>query len=303
VPGVIVAEQYADQAAGLRRLFARKCLHVVSFAAGSPGAGKSLLVANVAACLAREGKSVLVFDENAGRRDIASCFGATRYATRYDLSQVIDSKKSIADVLLNVAPGIQILPAATAVKQLGTLNEVRRQALLAGLGALDEPPDVILVDTSQNHPLGFSPFGLAAHDTVIVMTPMPASITDAYALIKKVSLGYARRNYRVLVNGVRGVEEGRAVFGNIARVAHSKRFARLEFAGCIPLDEHMPQAAVMGQPVGGLYPESPAAKACRTLTDELLDWRLPDGESDGLEQFVLHLLHLSKHIDPVAIYA
>ncbi|GHU28945.1 site-determining protein [Betaproteobacteria bacterium] len=295
-----MAEQYADQAAGLRRLFARKRLHVVSFAAGSPGAGKSLLVANVAACLAREGKSVLVFDENAGRRDIASCFGTS---TRYDLSHVIDRKKSIADVLLNVAPGIQVLPAATAVKQLGTLNEVRRRALLAGLCALDEPPDVILVDTSLDHPLGFSPLGLAAHDTVIVMTPMPASITDAYALIKKVSLGYARRNYRVLVNGVRGVEEGRAVFGNIARVAHSKRFARLEFAGCIPLDEHMPRAAVMGQPVGGLYPESPAAKACRTLADELLDWRLPDGESGGLEQFILHLLHLSKHIDPVAIYA
>jgi flagellar biosynthesis protein FlhG len=299
-----VAERYADQAAGLRRLFARECLRVVSFASGSPGAGKSLLVANLAACLAWEGKSVLVFDENAGRRNIASCFGAKAcYAARYDLSHVIDRKKPIADVLLNVAPGIQVLPAADAVKHLGTLDESQGMALLEGLCALEERPDVILVDTSRDHPLGFSPLGLAAHDTVIVLTPMPASITDAYALIKKVSIGYDMRNYRVLVNGVRGVDEGRAVFGNIAQVAHKKRFARLEFAGSIPLDEHMSRAVALHRPACALYPESPAAKACRALAGDLLNWRLPDGGSGGLEQFVLHLLHLSKHIDPVAIYA
>ena len=292
--------EYADQAAGLRRLFARERLRVVTFAAGSPGVGKSLLVAGVAACLAQQGKSVLVFDENAGRKTIASCFGAV---ARHDLAQVIDGARPVADVLLRVAPGIQVLPAAGAVGQLGKLSEPQQRALLAGLCALDEPPDVILVDASPDHPLGFSPLGLAAHDTVIVMAPTPASITDAYALIKKVSLGYARRNYRVLVNGVRGMEEGRAVFGNIARVTHGRRFARLEFAGCVPLDEHMQRAAALGQPVVGLYPESPAARACRALAGDLLEWRLPDGEPGGLEQFVQHLLHLSRQIDPVAIYA
>lgn len=298
-----MAEQYADQAAGLRRLFARERLRVVTFAAGSPGVGKSLLVANVAACLAQQGKTVLVFDENvgrSGRRTVASCFGA---AVRHDLSHVVDRQRSMAEVLVPVAPGIQVLPAAGAVGQLGKLDEAQRRALLAGLCALDEQPEVILVDASPDHPLGFSPLGLAAHDTVIVMAPTPASITDAYALIKKVSLGYARRNYRVLVNGVRGVEEGRAVFGNIARVTHGRRFARLEFAGCVPLDEHMQRAATLCQPVGGLYPDSAAAKACRSLAADLLEWRLPDGEPGGLEQFVQHLLHLSRHIDPVAIYA
>jgi flagellar biosynthesis protein FlhG len=295
-----VAKQYADQAAGLRRLFAHGCLRVVSFAAGSPGTGKSLLVANVADCLAQQGKSVLVFDENVGRRDIASFFGAT---ARFDLSHVIDGEKPMVDVLLNVAPGIRVLPAADAVRQLGTLDEAQSQALLAGLCHLDEPPDVILVDTSLDHPLGFSPLGLAAHDTVIVIAPTPVSIKEAYALIKKVRLGYGSRNYRVLVNGARSEEEGRALFGNIARVTHSRRLARLEFAGCIPQDEHLPQAAALRQPVSSLYPESSAAKACHALADDLLNWRLPDGEPGGLEQFVLHLLHWSKHIDPVAIYA
>lgn len=294
-----MAELHVDQAAGLRRLFAQERLRVVAFAAGSPGVGKSLLVANVAACLAQLGKSVLVLDENT-KRNIASCFGAV---ARHDLQQVVDREKSLPDVLLSVAPGIQVLPAAKAVKKLGKLNEQQQRTLLASLSALDEPADVILVDASPDHPLGFSPLALAAHETVIVMSPTPASITDAYALIKKVSLGYARRNYRVLVNGVRGSEEGRAVFGNIARVTHSRRFARLEFAGCVPLDERMHQAASLSQPVGCLYPESPAAKACRKLAGDLLDWRLPGEDSGGVEQFVQQLLHLSQHIDPVAIYA
>lgn len=294
-----MAELYTDQAAGLRRMFARERLRVVTFASGSPGVGKSLLVANLAACLGQQGKSVLVLDENT-KRNIASCFGAH---ARHDLAHVIDGEKSLADVVVSVAHGVQVLPAAKAVKKLGKLNQQQQRALLASLSAMEDFPDVILVDTSRDHPLGFSPLGLAAHDTVIVMSPTPASITDAYALIKKVSLGYARRSYRVLVNGVRGSEEGRSVFGNIARVTHSRRFARLEFAGCIPLDERMHQAATLSQPVDFLYPDSPAAKACRKLAGGMLDWQLPEGEAGGLEQFVEQLIHLSQHIDPVAIYA
>jgi flagellar biosynthesis protein FlhG len=298
-----MAELYADQAAGLRRLFSQKRLRVVSFAAGSRGVGKSLVVANVAASLAQQGKTVLVFDENAGHGNVASYLGA---APRDDLSEVIDRGKSLADVLLDLAPGLSVLPAAGAARRFAWLDEAQRRALAAGLSALDAlpdgPPDVILVDTSPDHPLGFSPLGLAAHDTVIVMAPTPASITDAYALIKKVSLGYEKRDYRVLVNGAH-TQEGRAIFGNVARVTHGRRFARLEFAGSVPLDEHVPRAAALGRPAADQHPDSPAAKAYRALACDLLDWPLPDGESGELERFVRDLLHFCRHIDPVAIYA
>ncbi len=83
---------------------------------------------------------------------------------------------------------------------------------------MERPADVILVDASLDHPLGFSPLGLAAHDTVIVVSPDVPAITDAYALIKKVSLGYARKNFRILVNKVRAQDEAEAIYGNIAQV-------------------------------------------------------------------------------------
>lgn len=295
----VVADLRGDQAAGLRRLFGREQSRIVTFAAGSAGVGKSISVANLAAALARQGKEVLVLDENT-EGNVASLYGAE---IRYDLHHVINREKSLAEVLLTVAPGVRILPAARAVKKLGKLNAAQQETLLESLGEMERPADVILVDTSLDHPLGFSPLGLAAHDAVVVISATGASITEAYALIKKVSLGYSRKNFRILVNRVRGADEAEAIHGNIAQVTRSRGLACLDYAGHVPLDEHLRQAARLGQPVVGLFPDAPAAKAFRTLATDLLNWPSPDNEGGGLEQFVQQLLHLSRHTDPIAIRA
>ncbi len=294
-----MAEYHGDQAAGLRRLFGREPLRVVTFAAGSVGVGKSLLVANLAAALARQGKAVLVLDENA-RNSVAACYGAT---ARHDLLQVINGDEALSEVLMTVAQGVSVIPAVQAVKQLGKLSPRQQDALLACITAIERATDVILVDASLDHPLGFSPFGLAAHDTVVVMSATSASITDAYALIKKVSLGYARKNFRILLSKVRGSDEAEAIYGNIAQLTHSRGLARLQYAGFVPLDEHLRQSARLRQPVVGLFPEAPAAKAYRAIASELLTWPMPSDDAGGLEQFVQQLLHLSHDIDPIAIYA
>lgn len=294
-----VAEYRGDQADGLRRLFGQEPSRIVTFAAGGAGVGKSALVANLAAAIARRGKEVLVLDENSNN-NIASCFGAR---ARYDLQHVINREKSLSEVLLAVAPGVRVLPTARSIKKLGTLTLLQQEALLESITGMEKPADVILVDASLDHPLGFSPLGLAAHDTVIVISASGESITDAYALIKKVSLGYARKNFRILVNKVRGVDEAAAIHGNIARLTHNKGLARLDYAGFVPLDERLRQASRLGQPVVALFPEAPAAKAYRTIASDLLDWPLPGNETGGLEQFIQQLLHLSRHIDPIAIYA
>lgn len=294
-----MAEYHGDQAAGLRRLFGRDRLRIVAFAAGSVGVGKSLLVANVASMLALQGKEVLVLDESP-KDNVATRFGAL---ARYDLQHVINREKALGEVLVTVAPGVRILPAAIAVKKLGNLNAIQQDALLQSIVGMENPADVILVDASLDHPLGFSPLGLAAHDAVIVMSAGGVSITDAYALVKKVSLGYARKNFRILVNKVRGIDEAVTLYNNIKQVTHSRGLARLEYAGFVPLDEYLRQASRLCQPVGGLFPDAPSAKAYRTIARDLLSWSLPDDDAGGIEQFVQQLLHLSQDIDPIAIYA
>ena len=295
-----MADYRGDQAAGLRRLFGQKAAtRVITFVGGSAGVGRSAIVANLAAALVRLGKDVLVLDESA-RDGAAACFGAL---VRNDLQHVVEGEKALEDVMLTVPAGVRVLPVARTVSALARLSSHEQERLIATLAGLTPSPDFILVDASHDHPLGFSPFGLAAHETVIVVPPTPGAITEAYALIKKVSLAYASRSYRVLVNKARSIEEGRTIFGNIARVTHARRLARLEYVGCVPADERMTQAARLCQPAVGLYPEAPAARVLRTLAGNLIDWSSADATAGGLEQFLQQLLHLSQRYDPVAIYA
>ena len=288
-----------DQAAGLRRLFARKQTRVVAFASGGAGAGKSVIVANLAVALAHRGKEVLVLDES-GRNGIPACFGA---AARHDLLQVVERQRPMAEVLLTVAPGVRVLPAALAVGRLCRLSGRQQEALLEGVASLENPPDVVLVDASPDHPLGFSPLALAAHDAVIVISAAGTSITESYALIKKVVLGYARRNFRIVVNRARSPEEALAIHANMDSVARARRLAALDYGGFVPHDERLRQACRLCQPVVDLFPDSPSARAQRALAGELLAWPLPDEAAGGLEQFMRRLLHLSRQIDPVAIHA
>lgn len=294
-----MAELRGDQASGLRRLFGREQSRIVTFAAGSTGVGKSLAIANLAAALARQGKEVLVLDEHANG-NVASLYGA---AVRHDLLQVINREKLLSEVLLSVDTCVRILPAAQAVKKLGKLSAAQQETLIESLCAMERPADVILVDASLDHPLGFSPLGLAAHDTVIVISATGTSITEAYALIKKVSLGYARKHFRILVNKVHSADEAEAIHGNIAQVTRSRSLARLDYAGYVPLDEHVRQAVRLCQPVVGLFPDAPSARAYCSLASELLNWPSPVDEIGGLERFMQQLLHLSRRIDPVAIHA
>jgi flagellar biosynthesis protein FlhG len=294
-----VAEFRHDQAAGLRRLFRQEGLRVITFAAGSPGVGKTSAVASIAATMARAGKEVLILDEKASG-NVASVFGAT---TRHDLHQVIKRDRSLGEVLVHVAPGVRVLPAARAVKKLGTLARNEQDVLIEALNAMDCPADVILVNASTDHPLGFSPFGLAAQDTVVVAAASGAAITDAYALVKKVSLGYRRRHFRILVNKVKSAADAAAIHANLAQLARQRGVALLDYAGHVPQDEALSHAARLGQPVVAAYPESAAASALRAVAGDMLNWPPAESDAGGLEQFVQQLLHFSQRIDPVTIHA
>lgn len=294
-----VAEYRGDQASGLRRIFGQESLRVVTFAAGTEGVGKTVAVANIAAAMARQGKEVLILDENT-TGNIASIFGAS---AKYDLLHVVNRDRRLAEVLINVAPGIRVLPAARAVKKLGKLQRTQQEALLEALSTMDHPADVILVDASIDHPLGFSPLGLATQETVVVAAASGAAITEAYALIKKVSLGYARRHFHILVNKVKSADDAEAIHTNLAQLASQRGVARLDYVGHVPLDDALRHAAKLCQPVVAAYPESTSAAALRAIASDMLDWPPTAPEAGGLEQFVQQLLHLSQRIDPVTIHA
>jgi len=294
-----MADFRGDQASGLRRMLAGDQLRVVTFAAAGEGVGRSHIVANLAAALARQGRTVLVVDENAAQDNIGGLFGI---ATGHDMLDVIQGRLGLEAVLLDPEPGLRILPAARAVSTLGRLNLRQQDTLLAALGDLQSVPDVILVDAAHDHPLGCSPFALASPETVVVLSASGAAITAAYALIKRVSQSYGRRHFRILVNKVKAASEADRVFSNLARVAAQRAVATLGFAGYIPVDDALAQSARCLRPVVSAFPDAPSAQAFRGLAADLLFWPAEE-DPGGLEQFMRQLLHLSQRITPNAIHA
>ena len=299
-PGDGVADFRHDQAAGLRRMFGRSQLRVIAFASGSPGVGKTSIIANVAVALARQGKEVLVVDENQGAGGVGSFFGLHPQG---ELQQVLNRQRRLEHVLFSPVPGVSILPAGRAARQLGCLSPIQQQALLEGVAALERPVDVILVDTSHEHDHGFSPWGLAAGETIIVVSGSGSSITDSYALIKKVSQSLARRHFRILVNRVKSPEDGQVIHGNLRKVAAQRGVAQLDFGGAIPQDEALHRTGRLGQTIVGALPDSPAAAALREFATDLLAWPNAEYEQGGVEQFIRQLLHLSHRLTPSVLHA
>ena len=286
-----------DQAAGLRRLFDQQASRLVAFVAGSAGVGKSLLVANLAASLAQQGQQVLVLDED---NKVAAYSGVS---TPHDWWQVIAQKKTLSDVLLMVAPKIRILPIALAVKNLAKLTPYQQDALRESFAEMSSLAQVILINTSLDHPLGFSPLGLASQETVVVLSAVGNAVTDAYSLVKKASLVYSHPHFRILVSKARTSHEAHSLFENMARVSHQRGLARLEWAGFVPLDENLRQASRLYQPVEGLFPHSAAAKAYREIAHNILSWTGSGEHGNAIEPFVSRLLALSQVMNPQAIYA
>lgn len=291
-----MADFHTDQAAGLRRLLGQShALQVLTFVAGCEGVGRSVTVANLGVALARLGKEVLIIDEHASSDDIASAFGLI---AQHDLLDVVCGQQALSTVLLQPMHGLRVLPAAQAARKLGRLSGPQQRTLLTAMAALDRPIDVILVDASLAHPAGISPFSIISQETVVVLSASSSAITEAYAFIKKVSHAFARRHFRILVNKVRQPEEAAAIHANIARVAAQRGVAQLEFAGAIPLDPALWQAAKCCRPVLVHAPASPSAQAFRDLACALEQWSVSVSPEGGVEHFLQQLLHFSQRITP-----
>lgn len=287
----VVADSSLDQASGLRQMLGdHKSLQIVTFVAGCEGVGRSSTVASLASALARLGKEVLILDEHNAGDDVAATFGL---ATQHDLIDVLVDAVPLSSALLKPLPGVSLLRAAQAMPLLGTLNVAQQLTLHEVMGQLEATVDIILVDANLAHPDGFSPFGLAAQETVVMLSANSQSITDAYTLIKRVSSAYARQDFRILVNKVQQLSDARTIFDNIASVARQKGVAQLRFAGGIPFDIALSRDP-FAMPFGPKEGAMPLARAIRDLAIDLLSWRGAAASGGNMEQFLRQLLNFSQ---------
>lgn len=291
-----MADFRVDQAAGLRRLMGGHQLQVVSFAAGGRGVGQTTTLANVAVAMAKSGNEVLVIDENSGANDVCGVFGLR---ANYDLAHVMMRQNTLDQVMVESHPGVRVLPAALAVDGWGRLSRAQQQATLAELANIARPVDVILVDASARHPYGVSPFCAAAQEIVVTMAGTGDSVTEGYALIKKLGHLYGRRQVKTIITRMRTQHEALALFNNMADISRRKGVATLEFAGAVPADPSVALSVRMGLPTVDHLATSLAGFAFRELAHEVSHWKSRQADApSSVVQLVEELLTLCRQAAP-----
>lgn len=305
-----------DQADGLRRLIDRtrrkeawhgstspvppeaKRNHsprVIAVSSGKGGVGKTNVVANLAFGLTLLRKRVLVLDADLGLANIDVLLGLT---PRYTIEQFFNQEKRFSEIIIRGPGGMSIIPAGSGVMDLVHLSESQKLYLLSELELLAEEIDILLIDTGAGISSNVLYFNMAAHESIVVATSEPTSITDAYALIKVLSTRFGKKRFTILVNAVSNEREAREVFLKISRVAD--RFLQslsLDYLGFIPFDEKIPEAVKLQKAVLELYPEAPSSRSLFALAKGLLERYDRTSGDGGIQFFWEELLDRPRILD------
>ncbi|QDV89180.1 Flagellum site-determining protein YlxH [Phycisphaerae bacterium RAS2] len=245
---------------------ASRAARVIAVASGKGGVGKTNVSVNLGICLARRGLRVVLIDADLGTANVDVLM---KISSPYDLSHVVVGRRSVDDVLHAARPGLRVLRGASGMSAVADLDPRARGALIEQLTGLESACDVILLDCGAGISQNVVAFAAAADDVLVVLTPEPPAMTDAYALIKAMHGKPARGTVGLLVNQVSGYREGRECAERVAGVARRFLNAPVEMVGQIPRDGHVSQAVRMRVPVVERYPRSPASHALAILAERL----------------------------------
>lgn len=256
-----------DQASQLRSLVRqRPRASVIAITSGKGGVGKSNIAVNLAVRFAAAGKRVVLLDADLG---LANADVLCNVGLPWNLSHVVARRKELKDVLVRAPGGFFLIGGASGLARMADLTELDRQTLIHALGELEEQADVILIDTGAGISPNVLAFAKAADHVLVVTTPEPTAITDAYAMVKVLSRDGAERRLSLLVNQVCSPEEARAVQERIAKVAKQFLGVSVLEAGYVFADEQVSAAVRRRTPFLLASPRCPAAQCIAQLAMRL----------------------------------
>lgn len=207
---------------------------IVSITSGKGGVGKTNIVANLGLTLRRFGKRVLIFDADLGLGNLDVLLGLT---PQYNLSHVIRGEKNLADIVVAGPGGLKILPAASGIHDLTSLAQQERYRVFSQLDAFIHDFDIMLIDTAAGISSNVLYFNINSDEILVVATPEPTSITDAYAMMKVLSVKYGTDHFKLVVNSAANVQEAEDVYRQLSLVADRFLNISMEYYGCVLLDD------------------------------------------------------------------
>lgn len=257
-----------DQAAQLRTLMeqSRPRASVIAITSGKGGVGKSNVAVNLAIQLSSAGRDVVLLDADLG---LANADVLCNVDLPFNLSHVIARKKELSEVLVRAPGGFRLIGGASGLARMADLSDFDRQRIVSAMAELETQADIILIDTGAGISPNVLSFTRAADHVLVVTTPEPTAITDAYAVVKVISRDGGERRISLLVNQARSHNESRVVFERIAKVARQFLGVNVYDAGYIPADENVPLAVRRRTPFLLGTPRCPASLCIAQLAMRL----------------------------------
>lgn len=255
---------------------------VFSVTSGKGGVGKTAVVANVAVSLARQGKKILIIDADLGLANIDVVFGLT---PRYNLNHFFNGENSLAGIIVDGPAGIKILPAGSGVQKFTHLDAQQKMLFIEGLDSLHEDFDVVLIDTEAGISENVTYFNVAAQHIMVVTTPDPTAMTDAYALMKLLSTQYHQKNFHLIVNMVKDADEGLDIYQKLTMVANRFLDISIDYLGAIPFDKRMRETVRRQRAMVELYQSGKTSAAFEALAREMSTFAQPSQPKGTLQFF------------------
>ena len=242
-------------------------VQVVAVTSGKGGVGKTNVVANLAFSLCRLNRRVLILDADMGLANLDVLLGLV---PKYTIQHILLGERALNEIMIEGPGGMRILPASSGIQELTELTCQQRMALLSQLESLNNSTDVLLIDTPAGISSNVMFFNTMANEIVVVVSPEPTSITDAYAMIKVLGTRYAEKYFHLLVNFAQTESEGLEVYRHLSMVTERFLNLSIRYLGFIPLDNHVQEAVKRQKPVTELFPNCSASKSFLTLAETIM---------------------------------
>jgi flagellar biosynthesis protein FlhG len=249
----------------------------IAVTSGKGGVGKTNLTTNLALALAQRKYRVLVLDADLGLANVDIAMGLI---PKYNLVHVVKGEKTLEDVIVTGPLGVSIIASGSGIFELANLDDRRRIRLLESLATLKSRFDWLLIDTSAGLGRNVLGFVLAADEVLVVTTPEPTALADAYSMIKVIFQRNPSAQVRLVVNMARDEVEAREVADKVTVLAHRFLGAVVRPLGYVLKDAHVGEAVREQNPLVMLYPNAPAARCFHNLAQQLTNGKVAAPKSD-----------------------
>ena len=280
-----------DQAQGIRQMKSSQPVRVIAVTSGKGGVGKSNVSVNLAVALAHGGERVMVMDADMGLANIDVLLGLS---PKMNLSHVVNGECTLEDTIIEGPAGVRIVPASSGIAAMSDLTPAQNAGVISSFSELTLPIDTLIIDTAAGLSDSVVSFTRAAREVIVVVCDEPASITDAYAMIKVLHRDFGVDRFHVLSNQATSIQQGRELYMKLSRVSDKYLDVALNFLGTIPYDDYLKKAVQKQKCVIETYPRSPASMAFRQIAKKTQQWPIPKTMEGHLEFFIERLISYSS---------